>query len=1026
MKILNGVRVRPARTVRGILAAITALPLGLAALTLPIAPAAAEPDPAAAAEQAAEQAAAPAVGGEPTTVSADGLPTAQINGVVWDQVVVGTTVYAVGQFSAARPAGAPAGQDEVPRANALAYDITTGELKDWAPSTNGQINAVKASADGSVIYLGGDFTSLNGETTWRVGAVGAADGQRRGLPLASNGSVKALEVSADGSTLYLGGAFTQINRSDRKRVAAFDLAGQRLTDFSAQVDDFYVRAIAAAPDGSAVAIGGSFTSVEGSDRPGFGMAILEPSGALRRNSLTSVIRTAGARAGIMELKADDQGLYGVSYAMTGAFEGLFRADWGTGDMDYMADCHGDSYALHPAGEVVYVASHAHDCANIGGFPEGAPRYHSAVAYTNAATGTVKPNARGGYENYGGQNGTTNLNFYPELKAGRITRANQAAWTVEGNDQYVVYGGEFLAVNGRAQQGLVRFARRDAAPNQQGPMDKGGAYRVTASSPRAGVVTLSFPTNWDRDDRTLTYTVYRDTQHSEPISSQTVTAGYWEPSTLSAIDVVEPGSTHRYRVVVTDPWGASTRSDWVTVTAGEGEGLSPYGGRVLADGAAHYWPLDETEGSAASDVVSGRDLTIHGSRYARGAQSFLGTGSALALSSDRSETSNAATASASPAPSTFSVEAWVRTESTSGGAVVGFGSSDSGSSAKRDRIVYMRNDGTLSFMLHPGTLSTVTSEKSYNDGQWHHVVATLSPAAGATLYVDGKVVAFDSTFTAGEDYTGYWRVGGDLLQGVNGAPSSHYISGEIDEVAVYSSTLGPAQVAQHYTLGSGKEVEPDRDPQDPPAQTTLLADGFDRTAARGWGSAETGGAWATIWNGDSFSVADSAGRIAMAGARSSSSVRSEVLSSTSTDATLDFSLDALPGGNGAFISYVARATNAGQYQATVRVGAAGGPVATISKVMEGRETVLGSILLKEGYTAGQTLHLRMIVSGEASTILQAKLWAGDGEPEEWGVDVVDAERALKDPGWVRINTYMSGSAGPETVTLAIEGIRVNQH
>ncbi|MBF0697402.1 LamG-like jellyroll fold domain-containing protein [Actinomyces bowdenii] len=1013
---------RSARPLRGILAAITALPLGLAALTLPVAPAAAEPD----AAPAAEQAVAPGAGGEATTVAADGLPTVQINGVVWDQAVVGSTVYAVGQFSTARPAGAAAGQSETPRANALAYDITTGELKDWAPSANGQINAVKASADGSVIYLGGDFTTLNGERAWRVGAVDAADGQSRGLPLASNGSVKALELSADGSTLYLGGAFTQVNRADRKRVAAFDLAGQRLTDFSAQVDDFFVRSIAAAPDGSAVAIGGSFTSVEGSDRPGFGMAILEPSGALRRNSLTSVIRTSGARAGIMELKADDKGLYGVSYAMTGAFEGLFRANWATGDMDYMADCHGDSYALHPAGEVVYVASHAHDCANIGGFPEGAPaRYHSAVAYTNAATGTVKPNARRGYESYGGQNGTTNLNFYPELRAGKHTKTNQAAWTVEGNDQYVVYGGEFLAVNGKAQQGLVRFARRDAAPNQQGPMDKGGAYKVSATSPRAGVVTLSFPTNWDRDDKTLTYTVYRDTQRSEPINSQTVTAGYWEPSNLSATDVVEPGSTHRYRVVVTDPWGAFTHSDWVTITAAEGEGLSPYGGRVLADGAAHYWPLDETEGGAASDFVAGRDLTLYGSRYTRGAPSFLDTGSALGLSSDRSEMSNAATVSASRAPSTFSVEAWVRTESTSGGAVVGFGSSASGYSARRDRIVYMRNDGTLSFMLYPGTLSTVTSEKSYNDGQWHHVVATLSPATGATLYVDGKVVAFDSAFTAGDDYTGYWRVGGDLLQGVNGAPSSHFLSGDIDEVAVYGSALGPAQVAQHYTLGSGKEVEPDRDPQDPPAQTTLLADGFDRTVARGWGSAETGGSWGVTWNGDAFSVADSAGRVAMAGPRASSSIRSEVLKSTSTDATLDFSLDAIPGGNGAFISYVARATEAGEYQAKVQVGAAGAPVATISKVVEGRETVLGSILLKEGYTAGQTLHLRMVVAGEASTTLQAKLWTGDGEPEEWGVDVVDSERSLKDPGWVRINTYMSSLAGPETVTLSIEGIKVSQ-
>ena len=45
----------------------------------------------------------------PTTVSTDPLPTAQINGVVWSQVVVGNTVYAGGEFTRARPAGAAPG-----------------------------------------------------------------------------------------------------------------------------------------------------------------------------------------------------------------------------------------------------------------------------------------------------------------------------------------------------------------------------------------------------------------------------------------------------------------------------------------------------------------------------------------------------------------------------------------------------------------------------------------------------------------------------------------------------------------------------------------------------------------------------------------------------------------------------------------------------------------------------------------------------------------------------------------------------
>ena len=92
----------------------------------------------------------------PPTVSSDPLPTVQINGVVWDQVIVGNRVYVTGRVHQARPAGAAAGTNETPRSNILAYDLTTGELiTTWAPSLNAQGLAIAASADGSRIFVGG-------------------------------------------------------------------------------------------------------------------------------------------------------------------------------------------------------------------------------------------------------------------------------------------------------------------------------------------------------------------------------------------------------------------------------------------------------------------------------------------------------------------------------------------------------------------------------------------------------------------------------------------------------------------------------------------------------------------------------------------------------------------------------------------------------------------------------------------------------------------------------------------------------
>ena len=112
------------------------------------------------------------------TVSADGLPTAQINGVVWSQIVANDIVYAGGNFSSARPPGAAAGTGETPRSNLVAYNINTGELTSFAPVVNGQVRSVTASPDKSRLYIGGTFTSVDGQTRNRIAAfdlgVGAA------------------------------------------------------------------------------------------------------------------------------------------------------------------------------------------------------------------------------------------------------------------------------------------------------------------------------------------------------------------------------------------------------------------------------------------------------------------------------------------------------------------------------------------------------------------------------------------------------------------------------------------------------------------------------------------------------------------------------------------------------------------------------------------------------------------------------------------------------------------------------------
>src|SRR4051794_19757528 len=149
--------------------------------------------------------------GSPATVSADALPTAQINGVVWAQVVVGDTVYATGRFTRARPAGVAAGgAGEGPAGNVVAFSISTGRLgTSFSHSLNAQGLALAASPDGTKVYVGGDFTTIDGQTRGHLAAFDTATGA---LDPAFKPSVSSTvaAVQATAAAVYAGGNFSRV------------------------------------------------------------------------------------------------------------------------------------------------------------------------------------------------------------------------------------------------------------------------------------------------------------------------------------------------------------------------------------------------------------------------------------------------------------------------------------------------------------------------------------------------------------------------------------------------------------------------------------------------------------------------------------------------------------------------------------------------------------------------------------------------------------------------------------------------
>ena len=745
----------------------------------------------------------------PATVTSDVLPTVQINGVVWDQVIVGTTVYATGSFSQARPAGAAAGTNQTARSNLLAYSITTGNLiTTWAPTLNAQGRTIKASADGSTIYVGGDFTSVNGTTRNHLAAINATTGA---LVTGFNPNVNARvnNIAVSGNTIYLVGAFSAVTNQSRTKMAAVNATTGALLQWAPTADQEVMAVVA--PNGPVV-VGGHFTLVNG--QTNLGLAGIDPTtGAVVPYPANQVIQNWGPDAAINSLSTNGSQVFGTGYGYlvnggvgvtTNAnLEATFSADAATGAFQWADGCLGDHYDAAPVGNVLYNVSHSHNCTAMGGHPQTDP-----WTYQRAQAETIYADPSGAVNNGSNVNGLRRpqlLHWLPALAVGSFTGQGQAAWDVEGSGNYVVMGGEFPSVNGIAQQGLVRFGTSAVAPNKDALQ---GYPQLTPSlvgiSP--GALRVAWQAAWDRDNERLTYEVLRGATvaTSTVLKTFSFDSNWWTRPNLSFVDTTAaPGSSQTYRVRVTDPFGNSLTSAATTGTVPSGTATpSAYRSAVMTDSPTKYWRFGEPSGTVGYDQAGADDLTIDASANRNVAGALIGDAD-TATTFNGGTVPATTTGTASNGPTTASVEAWFKTTSTSGGKIVGFGSSTTGDSSSYDRHMYMTNDGRVVFGIYDGNTRTLSSSSGLNDGSWHHAVGEFGPQ-GLKLYVDGRLVGQNAAFQTAQAFGGYWRVGGDNLNGWPSQPSSNKFNGSIDDVAVYGTQLTQDQVRAHY-LASGRSA-----------------------------------------------------------------------------------------------------------------------------------------------------------------------------------------------------------------------------
>ena len=251
----------------------------------------------------------------------------------------------------------------------------------------------------------------------------------------------------------------------------------------------------------------------------------------------------------------------------------------------------------------------------------------------------------------------------------------------------------------------------------------------------------------------------------------------------------------FSATVTDSTNTAATAPYFTCTA------------AVAGDAANAlfaYDLDETSGTRTAADSSGKGAA---GTYQNGMTSTTpnpnacprDAGGSYALNGSTMTPNFVSTPRSYANPTTFSEEVWFRT-TVAGGLLIGFGSNQVMQSGQHDRQIYVNTSGQLVFGAYNGATQVVTSPKAVTDGAWHHVVATMSPTNGMRLYLDGVVVASNTSYKVAENYTGYFRIGYDTISGWPGAPANFAFTGSMRYAAVYSTELTAQQVAAHATAG----------------------------------------------------------------------------------------------------------------------------------------------------------------------------------------------------------------------------------
>jgi PKD repeat protein len=203
-----------------------------------------------------------------------GLPNIS-NGEIWDIETIGDNVYIAGSFSTIANTTANNKTSYTRRGLAM-YNLNTGLVSTaFNPTINGSIDAVEASPDGTKLFVGGNFSTVNGTTRRDVVSLNPTTGAVN-TGFTANADGKVAELAVSNTTVYMGGTYSHVNNVAKGALAAVNInTGAVISNFSNDLSGGIgtngtagVQRLVLSPDQSRLLVVHTAKQIAGQDRYG--------------------------------------------------------------------------------------------------------------------------------------------------------------------------------------------------------------------------------------------------------------------------------------------------------------------------------------------------------------------------------------------------------------------------------------------------------------------------------------------------------------------------------------------------------------------------------------------------------------------------------------------------------------------------------------------------------------------------------------------------------------------------------------